>query len=139
MKPDEFFQGFIKNLRLAKADIKTGSEGEGIGDFEEVVRDQAIEPADTEDAVLVTSRYKGEGIETHALLIDLDVPHVYVPSSTEGHGHLLVDVKLTEREWQTTMRLLSEVGVVGRGYTWASLERGFASLRLPWIKKKENV
>ena len=138
MKPDEFFQGFIKNLRLGKADIKSGSEDNGIGDFEEVVRSQTVSPATEEDANLVTSKYKGEGIETHALFIDLDVPHIYVPSSTEGHGHLLVDVKLTKTEWLKAMNALETAGLIGRGYKWASLDRGFASLRLPWIKK-ENV
>lgn len=91
--------------------------------------------ADLDTANLVTSRFKGRGIETHALLLDLDVPHTYIPSSTEGHGHLLIDVQLGKRQWENVMRQLATNGIIEQGYASASIAKGYAALRLPWVKK----
>lgn len=91
---------------------------------------------DLDEADIITSRFQGEGIETHALLLDLDIEHTYVPSSTPGHGHLLINAKLTQHEWLRVMNLLASVGVIEQGYREMSEKRGYASLRLPWVKKE---
>lgn len=73
---------------------------------------------------------------THALFLDIDIPHFYAESSTPGHGHLMLDVSLTPGECFRVMRALARAGVIGRGYLDHSRRRGFATLRLPWNKKK---
>lgn len=129
-----FLARFTRHLVLRKGEVllTTSEDPAGANTDLKVVED-------LDDANLVTSRFKGEGIETHALLIDLDVPHEYVPSSTPGHGHLLVDVKLSHWQWQRAMRALADAGVISSGYRDYSEQRGFASLRLPWIKKEEKA
>jgi hypothetical protein len=131
MDKTKFFSTFVKHLRLAVADKLCTSED----DWNTAIHNKVEETEDADKANLITSRYKGEGIETHALLLDLDVEHIYVPSSTEGHGHLIVDAKLSRNEWEKVMRVLTDAGIIGPGYESASRLRGFASLRLPWVKK----
>lgn len=128
---EAFLKSFVRHLGLRKGDLQSNSEQtpELYVPLEEA--------ADLDAANLVISRFKGEGIETHAVLIDLDMPHEYVPSSTEGHGHLLLDMKLTRRDWRELMIALAKAGVIQPGYRDFSLQRGFASLRLPWIKKED--
>lgn len=74
----------------------------------------------------------------HRLVIDLDSPHQYYPSTTEGHGHLYFD---TELEWDACIEILEVLakhGIVQEGYAKASRARGYSAVRLPWIKKAER-
>lgn len=76
--------------------------------------------------------------EKHRLVIDLDSPHQYYPSTTEGHGHLYFD---TELEWDAALEILEVLakhGIVQEGYVKASRARGYSAVRLPWIKKAER-
>lgn len=122
---------WLKWLGLRRGELQTDSD-----QIPELYVD-ALEEAPLDQANLVVSRFAGGGIETHALLLDLDVEHEYWESSTPGHGHLLVNLKLTRQEWQRVMQVLRDVGVISPGYHDHSQRRGFASLRLPWIKKEE--
>lgn len=73
--------------------------------------------------------------EKHRLLLDLDVPARLIPSSTEGHSHLYVDIEIDADEWADLIEALAKADVIERGYADISLERGHTDLRLPWIKK----
>lgn len=74
----------------------------------------------------------------HALLLDLDVPAILVPSTTEGHSHLYVDVRIPEEKYFELLDLLAEVGVIEKGYAIMSKRKGGSNLRLPWVKKTEH-
>lgn len=71
----------------------------------------------------------------HKILIDLDCDHVYVPSSTSGHGHLYVNQELPLNEYLRLLRVLADVNVIS--YDWydvvCSNQRAF--LRHPDMKK----
>jgi hypothetical protein len=71
----------------------------------------------------------------HAPVIDLDVPVTYVPSTTEGHGHLYFDTPMTGDQMWALVAVMVSVGLVEPGYLRASIDRGFLSVRLPWVKK----
>lgn len=71
----------------------------------------------------------------NAPLLDLDIPHRYVPSSTEGHGHLYLDVPLDRDQWELLMTTLGAVGILEPGYVTAAIRRGHSELRLPHVKK----
>lgn len=73
---------------------------------------------------------------THAPVLDLDIPHVYVPSSTPGHGHLYLDVPMDDESFWIFLELLSDLGIIEEGYFQASKARGYSAVRLPWIKKE---
>lgn len=86
------------------------------------------------DANISTSiREDAEGC--HALLLDLDVPAWLIPSSTEGHSHLYVDVKIPDAQYYPLLDALAHAGVIQPGYASSSKHRGGTALRLPWVKK----
>ena len=76
----------------------------------------------------------------HYPIFDLDVPHVYVPSTTKGHGHLIIQKKMSLESMLALYAELVDHGLMGPGFAEATRIRGFASIRLPWIKKgDENI
>lgn len=75
---------------------------------------------------------------THLPIIDLDFPHHYEPSSTEGHSHLYIDVPMSKFKWFVLMCALRYVGVVELGYFVWSLRRGGNFMRLPGFAKSDE-
>lgn len=103
--------------------------------FEVVVAQTPAErtQVDTEDEANIVSSLTEDG--THAPVLDLDIPHRYVPSSTPGHGHLYLDVEL---DWNTYVALLAQLhacGVIGSGFFYWSLRRQATFVRPPHVKK----
>lgn len=85
------------------------------------------------EANLVTSQIAGSDL--HKPVIDIDLPAVLLPSSTPGHHHLFIDKPMS---WETYVKLLDamvEAGLVEPGYVNASVNRGYSSVRLPWVRK----
>lgn len=89
------------------------------------------------EANVVTSAIAGEP-GYHTLMLDLDVPARLVPSSTPGHSHLYVDVRMSTRNLNKVLDALADAGVVERNYAKASRVRGYTALRLPWVTKKAD-
>lgn len=83
---------------------------------------------------LVTSLVDTEE-RLHMPTLDIDIPAVLIPSSTQDHFHLYFDVEMTEEQYFKLLDVLAEVGIVEEGYVEASKKRGFSSLRLPGAKK----
>lgn len=75
------------------------------------------------------------GTELHAPVLDLDIPHKYVASTTAGHGHLYIDVPMTWDQYRMLLTVLGEVGILEPGYVDASIVRKFTAVRKPEIKK----
>lgn len=73
--------------------------------------------------------------QMHRPILDIDFPAELIPSTTEGHFHLYLDKPMTWKQYRKLLGVLAEVGVVEPGYAQASIERGYSSTRLPWIKK----
>lgn len=71
----------------------------------------------------------------HLPIIDLDFPHQYVPSTTPGHGHLLLNVPISPLRWTLLMLGLYAGGVIELGFLVWSLRRGANFARLPGVKK----
>lgn len=51
----------------------------------------------------------------HAPILDIDFPHTYVPSKTEGHGHLYVHKPVSHRQLGMLVSLLNRMGLMGDG------------------------
>jgi hypothetical protein len=117
--------------------IEAGEWPDGQGDGRE-------EAPDLEHAEAVSSKYTPDGWVTlansdeHALLLDLDVPAWLIPSSTPGHSHLFVDLRVQGKDLWDFLDLAAKIGLVEEGYVGACKSRGMTSLRLPWIKKGEE-
>lgn len=72
----------------------------------------------------------------HAPVLDLDFGARLVPSETEGHFHLYLDVEIPHRKYMKLLDALAEAGVIERGYAAASMARGqtFVATK-PWKPK----
>lgn len=84
------------------------------------------------DANLISSETESG---RHMLLLDLDSPHWYTGSSSDGHGHLYIDARLELEELQEIIALLAKYGIVQRGIERQAKERKFLSLRMPGMRK----
>jgi hypothetical protein len=74
-------------------------------------------------------------VKIHSPIIDLDIEHYYVESSTPGHGHLYLNVQLTHAELLDLLTTLHKYGIIGKG-TLKQFERdGCISARIPGIRK----
>jgi len=121
--------------RLTPAKVTTWAKGGSGGAYGEDIRQNAEDIFDAN--VVGSTRTDGNGVEKHAVLIDLDVPAWLIPSSTAGHSHLYIDVKAGRSAYFRLLDALAECHVIEKGYAEASKRRGASFLRLPWIKKPE--
>lgn len=125
----------LKAVKVTK--WATGSEAE---DWKDEMEDAEI----LQGANCVTSRrikknwLTGKMVDTgyHAVLLDLDVPHWLIESSTPGHSHLYVDVQVREKDYFELLDALAKCGIIETGYARASKMKGGTFLRLPWVKKE---
>jgi hypothetical protein len=67
--------------------------------------------------------------DTHAPVIDLDLPVRLLPSKTPGHFHLYLDVEMPKEDYFKLLQVMSEVGLVEEGYYKASVSQGSSYVR----------
>lgn len=77
---------------------------------------------------LITSRLPNG---KHMPIIDLDVEHFYIPSRTQGHGHLYINVEVEEEKYINLLRALLDCKIIGEGNLNQMLVGGHTSTRLP--------
>jgi hypothetical protein len=92
------------------------------------------EISDAENANAISSDIVGFP-EYHLPVIDIDFPVYALPSSTEGHSHLYIDVPMHETTFFKLLDALVDIGLVEEGYAEGAKRRGHSDLRRPWIKK----
>jgi hypothetical protein len=103
--------------------------------------DPATDVEETDDldtADVVSSVRKGlRGFTSkHMVMFDLDVPIEVIPSSTPGHSHVYFpETNVSESALFALFEHMVNCGIVEPGYLGASRARGFAALRLPWVRK----
>ena len=124
--------GLIANLRLFR--VTKWDEDSSV-----TYSREEREPATSIAEANVSTSIREDADDAHALLLDLDVPAWLVPSSTPGHSHLYVDVKIPTATYFALLDALAAAGVIQHGYANSSKHRGGTALRLPWIKKPENA
>lgn len=74
----------------------------------------------------------------HAPVLDIDIAHTWVPSTTKNHGHLYFDVMLPWEQYKELLEVLAKCGIIEEGYAGASIAKGFSAVRLPWVKKGDE-
>jgi hypothetical protein len=72
----------------------------------------------------------------HYPLLDLDVKHELVPSSTPGHSHLYIKTRLGDAQYRKLLVALNEAGIIQKGILNQFDRYGATMLRLPHIKKE---
>lgn len=88
-------------------------------------------------ANLLNSKVPGDP-ERHYLFLDLDIPHTYMPSSTEGHGHLIIEKPMGFNNMMYLLRTLMNSGILQQGFVELTEKRGAAFLRHPNSKKPQK-
>lgn len=102
-----------------------------------------VPPSHGHEANVVTSKCSdppspfGQPVIMHRPVIDLDVPHTYVPSSTPGHGHLYLDVDLTWAKYEALLEHLQDLGIIQPGFLLSAKANKASAVRLPWLRKPE--
>lgn len=71
----------------------------------------------------------------HAPVLDLDFPCQLLPSSTPGHFHLVMDIMVPWMKYRRVLEAMADAGMLESGYVDASIQRGYTSIRLPWVKR----
>lgn len=72
----------------------------------------------------------------HRPVLDIDFPAALIPSTTPGHFHLYLDKPMGWSQYSRLLGALAEAGIIEQGYLGASIDRGYTSVRLPWVKKE---
>lgn len=85
------------------------------------------------DAEVVSSEIRNTNL--HAPVLDIDVPHQLVPSSTSGHSHLYIDVPMSWWRYKRLLKAMARAGILEKGYVKASIARRHTSVRVPWVRK----
>lgn len=72
----------------------------------------------------------------HQPVLDIDFPAKLVPSQTEGHFHLYLDVDIPHEDYMRLLDALALAGIIEPGYAGASQARGqtFVATK-PWKKR----
>jgi hypothetical protein len=84
---------------------------------------------------LISSATDRVGI--HMPVLDLDVPHRLVPSSTPGHSHLYIDVEVPEKQYRRLVEVLIECGILQRGVGAQMRVNGATYVRPPHVRKPQ--
>lgn len=72
-------------------------------------------------------------------VVDLDFPHIYLPSDTPGHAHLYLDRRVHYVRVLALMTGLWAAGFIERGHWIGHLFRGYSAVRLPWVRKDARI
>lgn len=74
----------------------------------------------------------------HSPMLDLDIPHMLIPSSTPGHSHLYLNVKLDHGQYRALLKALLIAGIIQEGIFDQFETHGATFLRLPDVKKNKE-
>lgn len=91
---------------------------------------QAAHPGipDSDGNLVASLTMEGTG---HMPILDLDIPHQYVRSQTEGHGHLYLDVEISWWRYKRMLKQLYKAGVIERGFYLLAKKRRMTMTRAP--------
>lgn len=73
----------------------------------------------------------------HVPVLDIDIPAYLVPSSTQDHSHLYLDVEMSWWRYKRLLKQMAKAGILEKGYVKASLARKHTAVRCPWITKDD--
>lgn len=74
--------------------------------------------------------------DMHKPVLDLDCPHFYCESTTDGHAHLIIDVDVSWKDYIDLLTLLVKCRILEPGYVNVALARGESWMRTPWTRKE---
>lgn len=106
-----------------------------VDDSSEGVQVDKPRPANVGGTANVLSSRTASSPSVHYPMIDLDVSHALIPSSTPGHAHLYINVPLASSEYRNVLVALRAAGIIQQGILDQFDTHGATFLRLPDVKK----
>jgi len=85
---------------------------------------------------LVTSKFRE--LRFHGLhwpVLDIDMPCHLIPSTHEGHFHLVIEHPMPWLDYKRLLKALNEAGLIENYYVDKSIERGYTAIRRPGVLK----
>ena len=115
-------------------------DSEGTEKFDRWTAVTEADRATPESANVISSVLYDDGdTKIHLPLIDLDIEHFYVGSSTEGHGHLYINKQLTHEQYGKLLYALREAELIGEGIIKQYERDGGTTLRIPGVTKNDDL
>lgn len=109
-------------------------------DYENEFELYTVDTTDLNTADVITSYadHWKDGERCHQPVLDIDIEHFYVPSSTPGHAHLYfnVDPPISWEQYSNLLDALADCGIIEKNYADVSKRKGYTAVRLPWVKKE---
>lgn len=127
IKMPEFARSELVSEAGRKTYFKEPDSGPDIHDYE---------PAPFELANKVSSLCE-DGM--HKPVLDLDVRHVLVQSSTPGHAHLYIDTAMSWEDYQELLTVLNKAGIISQGFYDMAMARGQTMVRKPGVVKQQTM
>lgn len=135
------FEKLLKGRKLYKRNPNAIAMDDYNRDFELfTLPATSIHDADVVSSEVDYKAWWGDTAQYHQPVLDLDVDHVYVDSTTPGHGHLYFNLPepLSESRYFRLLDVLADCGIIEEGYAKVSKRKGYTAARLPWIKKEDG-
>lgn len=127
-----FFGGRVFKARKDQETIYENSNPE-----EEYQNEYELYTVPTEsldDASVVTSLTSTDNF--HMPVLDIDVEHYHMPSSTPGHAHLYFNVACEWEDYVEFLKAAAKCGILEDDYVDVSIRKGYTAVRLPWIQRE---
>lgn len=131
-------KNFLKNRKLYRNTVPLKQNS---GEPVLLVGEDLHEVEAIEDATLVSSFPAGDwGMgDCHLPVLDLDYEAHLEPSSTIGHYHLYLDRFVEHGKYMKLLEALADCGLIERGYNDAAQKRGATFVRVPGVRKGEDL
>lgn len=108
---------------------------DGGGNSEEIDQGDEPQPCTRDKANLLSSKCRDN---SHMPVLDIDFPVRLIESSTKGHFHLYIDVKMTWTQQCVLMAAMENAGIMQPGFRHFSERRGMSFCRPEWVKKPKE-
>ena len=95
-----------------------------------------VNTSSTKEQANLVGSLCGDGL--HRPVIDIDFPCRLVPSSTEGHFHLYVELSMHWEQYERLLVALAQAGIISAFYLKAAQIRGQTFVRPEWVKKEKE-
>lgn len=135
------YTNFVRGMHTAVVDFSDDSEQIETDNIAKILRDRVpLIEANSVGSRLISSdshhvRSPSDGIDWHKPVLDLDMDVMVLPSSTRGHHHLYIDKPMPWHDYSLLLKILGHVGILQKGYMYASEARAESFLRTPWTTK----
>lgn len=89
---------------------------------------------DWNETTLILSKYSNQS-DIHWPVLDLDMHCHLIPSTHEGHFHLVIEHPMSWEQYKKLLHALRDAGLLEQWFVQKSIERGYTAIRRPGVLK----